>query len=146
MDEESETLVRDFINNKNFFGVDEIVAGLNLPVELIDLFSMLHEYAVTTDTLQLAKTKSTSYPKIYNALERLEQLNCILELYGVSQYVSYELTMLSNLEYYTGMIFAGYTFGTGEAIVKGGRYDQLLHYFGKDAPATGTNYTVVCIG
>lgn len=137
MDEESEILVREFINNKNFYGVDEIVVGLNLPSDLNDLFSMLHEYAVTTDTLQNAKAKSASYPKIYNALDRLEQLDRILELYGVAQYVSYELAMLSNLEYYTGMIFAGYTFGTGEAIVKGGRYDQLLHYFGKDAPATG---------
>ena len=55
----------------------------------------------------------------------------------MEEYVSYELAMLSGLEYYTGIIFAGYTFGTGEAIVKGGRYDDLLTYFGKQAPATG---------
>ena len=39
--------------------------------------------------------------------------------------------------YYTGIIFSGYTFGTREPIVKGGRYDKLLKYFGKDAPAIG---------
>ena len=69
--------------------------------------------------------------------KRLEQLDEILKLYHVEEYVSYELAMLSRLEYYTGIIFAGYTFGTGEAIVKGGRYDDLLTYFGKQAPATG---------
>ena len=52
-------------------------------------------------------------------------------------YVSYEPGVLSNYRYYTGIIFAGYTFGSGEPIVKGGRYDSLLSYFGKNAPAIG---------
>ena len=43
----------------------------------------------------------------------------------------------TNYRYYTGIIFAGYTFGSGEPIVKGGRYDSLLSYFGKNAPAIG---------
>lgn len=137
MDEETELHVKDFINNKNFYGVDEIVSNLDLPQDLIDLFAMLHEYAVNTDTLKLAKEKALNYKKVYEALERLEQLDAILSMYQVEAYVSYELAMLSGLEYYTGMIFAGYTFGTGEAIVKGGRYDQLLNYFGKDSAATG---------
>ena len=137
MDEETELQVKDFINNKNFYCVDEIVEKLDLPQDLVELFGMLHEYAVTTDTLKLAKEKAKNYQKVYDALEHMEQLHSILEMYQVEKYVSYELAMLSSLEYYTGMIFAGYTFGTGEAIVKGGRYDQLLNYFGKDSAATG---------
>ena len=35
--------------------------------------------------------------------------------------VSFELGTISNYQYCTGIIFAGYTFGSGEAIVKGGR-------------------------
>ena len=35
------------------------------------------------------------------------------------------------------IFFRGYTFGSGEPIVKGGRYDRLLKHFGKDAPAIG---------
>ena len=45
--------------------------------------------------------------------------------------------MLSSYHYYTGVIFAGYTYGSGEPIVKGGRYDKLLTYFGKDAASIG---------
>ena len=61
-----------------------------------------------------------------------------LKLYQDSErYISYELGALSDYHYYTGIIFSGYTFGTGEPIVKGGRYDKLLKYFGKDAPAIG---------
>ena len=45
--------------------------------------------------------------------------------------------MLSKYRYYTGMIFKGYAVGNGDAIVKGGRYDNLLSQFGKAAPAVG---------
>ena len=39
--------------------------------------------------------------------------------------------------YYSGIIFRVYTFGTGDAIVKGGRYDHLTEKFGKKSPAIG---------
>ena len=45
--------------------------------------------------------------------------------------------MLTTYDYYTGIIFRGYTYGTGDAIVKGGRYDHLVGQFGKDSPAVG---------
>ena len=45
--------------------------------------------------------------------------------------------MLTEYDYYTGMIFRGYTYGTGDAVVKGGRYDHLIGQFGKDAASVG---------
>ncbi len=35
------------------------------------------------------------------------------------------------------MVFKAYTYGVGEAVAKGGRYDHLLAQFGKEAPAVG---------
>ena len=58
-------------------------------------------------------------------------------MYGIEKYISFELGIISNYQYYTGIIFYGYTFGTGEPVVKGGRYDSLLASFGKDAPSIG---------
>ena len=72
-----------------------------------------------------------------HAIERLEKLYELLGLYGVKEYVSFDLGMLSKYNYYTGVIFKAYTYGVGDAVVKGGRYDNLLHQFGKDAPAIG---------
>lgn len=71
------------------------------------------------------------------AIEHLEQVYDILCLYGVENYVSFDLGMLSKYNYYTGVIFKGYTYGVGDAVLTGGRYDQLLSYFGKNAPAIG---------
>ncbi|MBQ2532389.1 MAG: ATP phosphoribosyltransferase, partial [Lachnospiraceae bacterium] len=77
------------------------------------------------------------YPVIAKALDYLCQLDEKLMECKVNSYVSYELGLISNYTYYTGIIFSGYAFGTGEPIAKGGRYDKLLSYFGKDAAAIG---------
>jgi ATP phosphoribosyltransferase regulatory subunit len=55
----------------------------------------------------------------------------------VERYVSFDLGLLSKYHYYTGVIFKAYTYGVGDAVAKGGRYDNLLKYFGKEAPAIG---------
>ena len=135
--EETEQELIELISNKNFFGVAELVDSLNLPKELRELFSMLGSICMTEEMTASAKLLASGYPLILNALERLEKLMKILRFYGVEKYVSIEPGMLSSYHYYTGIIFAGYTFGSGEPIVKGGRYDKLLGYFGKDAPSIG---------
>lgn len=83
-----------------------------------------------------AKDK-TDNEQAKEAIERLEKIYRILEAYGLQQYVTFDLGMLSHYEYYTGVIFKAYTYGTGEAIATGGRYDNLLSQFGKKTPAIG---------
>ena len=67
----------------------------------------------------------------------MERIYNILKLYGVEKFVTFDLGMTGNYGYYTGIIFRGYTYGTGDAIVKGGRYDHLLEKFGKKSPSIG---------
>ena len=98
---------------------------------------MLGSLYMSDDMLKRAKELAASLPVILQALHRLEELMQVLTYYGVEKYISIEPGMLSSYHYYTGIIFAGYTFGSGEPIVKGGRYDQLMNYFGKHAPSIG---------
>lgn len=51
----------------------------------------------------------------------------------MAEYISFDLGMLSKYQYYTGVVFKAYTYGIGDAVVKGGRYDNLLRKFGKNA-------------
>ena len=81
--------------------------------------------------------KAATNRRSRDAVDRLEKVYQVLCEYGVEKYVSFDLGMLSKYNYYTGIIFKGYTYGVGDAIVKGGRYDNLLKRFGKDAPAIG---------
>lgn len=140
--EEQEEELRNLISNKNFFGVEEFVGTLNLSLELKQLFGMLGNLYTGSDELQEAKKYAGSYPRILAAIEYLEELHKILEVYDIKRYVSFELGIISNYAYYTGIIFAGYTFGSGEAIVKGGRYDDLLTYFGKDSVSIGFAFVI----
>lgn len=135
--EEQEEELRELISNKNYFGVDEFVETLNLNDNLKKLFNMLGTLYNGSDEFARAKECAGGYPRILNAIERLEELHNLLKIYRIEKYISFELGIVSNYQYYTGIIFAGYTFGSGEAIVKGGRYDKLLTYFGKDSASIG---------
>lgn len=137
INEEDEAELREYINNKNFFGVEEYVQPLNIDRDLKGLFELLGNFDTRLEDILVAKEKAAKYPEILNALTDLEELSTYLQLYGIEKYVSYELGIISEYHYYTGIIFAGYTFGTGEPIVKGGRYDSLLTHFGKDRAAIG---------
>lgn len=137
LNEEQEEELHDLISNKNYFGVTEFAETLNLNDNLKALFGMLGNLYTGADELQTAKKYAAAYPRILTAIERLEELHQVLKIYGIDKYVSVELGIVSNYQYYTGIIFAGYTFGSGEPIVKGGRYDELLTYFGKESASIG---------
>ena len=135
-EEDAENL-KSLIMNKNFFGVEEYVDKLALSEDLKTLFSLLGNLDASADELKAAKELANPYPLVAEALDNLIALSELLTLYDINRYVSMELGIVSTYQYYTGIIFAGYTFGSGEAIVKGGRYDKLLTYFGKEAASIG---------
>ena len=135
--QEQQQELRELLANKNYFGVEEMVEGMHLNDTLKKLFSLLGSFETQVEELAEAKSLASDYPNILSAITDLEKLGSFLRLYGIEKYVSFELGIISNYHYYTGIIFAGYTFGTGEPVVKGGRYDRLLTYFGRKAPAIG---------
>lgn len=135
-EEEEITNLRVLIEKKNMFGVEEIVKAKEISKELKEIFLKLPELFGTLDILTYAK-ELTSNHRALKAIERLEKLYDILTEYGYENYASFDLGMLSKYNYYTGIIFKAYTYGTGDAVATGGRYDNLVGQFGKDAPAIG---------
>lgn len=132
----SEEEIRLLIENKNFFGLEELLESLGVSKEFRKGFIKLPELFGQSEVLEAAK-ELTQNTRALMAIDRLERLYGILEEYGVTKYISFDLGMLSNFNYYTGIIFKAYTYGTGDAIVRGGRYDRLLSQFGKDTAAVG---------
>lgn len=136
-DAEAEETLRDLILNKNFFGVDEFLERHQVTDDLHSLFSMLGKMYASPKEWAGMNEIALRFPGVADALSYLQELYELLEVYDVTKYVSFELGLISSYSYYTGILFSGYTFGSGEPIVKGGRYDGLLSYFGKEAPAIG---------
>ncbi len=140
-EEETDT-IRNLISNKNVFGVEEFLDQKALPEDLVRLFGLVCKLYKSTEDLEEALCLSDKYPRIKEALTYLYDLHKLLVTYGVEEYISFEPGLLSNYKYYTGIIFSGYTYLSGEPIVKGGRYDKLMSYFGKEAPAIGFAFSI----
>jgi ATP phosphoribosyltransferase regulatory subunit len=51
--------------------------------------------------------------------------------------VHFDLCELHGYHYHTGLVFAAYVPGQGEAVANGGRYDDIGRVFGRARPATG---------
>ena len=128
--------LKDFIANRNIFGVESILDQLEIHGKVRDALMALPELYGSVDILEKAMAYATN-KEAKAAIVRLKEIYRILEYYDVTQYVSFDLSMLSRYNYYTGIFFRGYTYGSGDAVVKGGRYDNLLKHFGKDAPSIG---------
>ena len=131
-----EQVIREYISNKNFFAVKEFLQSENVNKEQIDTIMAIEDLFGSVDILKEASNLSP-HPLVQKAIERLTDLYQVLCIYGVEKYVSFDLGMLSSYQYYTGIIFKVYTIGIGDVVVKGGRYDKLLPYFGKNSPAIG---------
>ncbi|TCK98267.1 ATP phosphoribosyltransferase regulatory subunit [Natranaerovirga hydrolytica] len=136
LDAKTEEQLKTLIDNKNFFGVEDLLSQKDMSDQLKDMFLQIPNLFGSVEVLEKAK-KITTNKRAIKALERLEKVYEILCYYGVEDYVSFDLGMINQLNYYTGIIFRGYTYGTGVSVVDGGRYDSLLSQFGKDAPAIG---------
>jgi ATP phosphoribosyltransferase regulatory subunit len=71
------------------------------------------------------------------AIDNLVDIYHFLEAYGVEKYVRFDLGLIRDFSYYTGMVFEVYTDGLGYPLAGGGRYDRMLSDFGFANPATG---------
>ena len=136
LDEEAELRVWELINNRNYFGVEEFLNSIQVKRSSKEAFSALNELVGGIDILAQAKNIAPNSKGVM-AVKRLEKIYDTLKLYGVEKFVTFDLSMSGTYGYYTGIIFRGYTFGTGDAIVKGGRYDHLLEKFGKEFASIG---------
>jgi len=136
LDDESKERVMELINNRNFFGVEAYLEETNLSRSIKEAFASLNGLVGGVEVLEMARNIAPNSTGIM-AIKRLEKIYELLKLYGVEKYVTFDLGMTGIHGYYTGIIFRGYTYGTGDAIIKGGRYDQLLEKFGKKSPSIG---------
>lgn len=79
------------------------------------------------------------------ALDNIAQVLEILDIYGVTDYLTIDLGEIRGLDYHTGVTFEGFVGGLGEAVCGGGRYDDLTAKYGFPAPATGFAFNILAL-
>jgi ATP phosphoribosyltransferase regulatory subunit len=87
------------------------------------------------DERVLAEAEKTlpPLPAVHEALQSLRQLAQHLP----AAKLSFDLADLRGYAYYTGVRFAMYAPGASDALVRGGRYDEVGAVFGRNRPAAG---------
>ncbi len=124
--------VKAAISNRDSVTIEK----LDLSREDKDTLLMITECGGTYDTID------TMLPRVTDegakaALGNIKEILDIMERYGYLKYVSVDLGLIESIDYYTGMVFKGYTYEVGFPVFGGGRYDDVSKTFGKDMAAVG---------
>ncbi len=90
-----------------------------------------------TEVLDQARAKLPSHALIDAALNDLRWLAEHLKVAQPEVSIGFDLSDLSGYAYYSGIRFAVYAQGHADALVRGGRYDEVGAVFGRRRPAAG---------
>lgn len=132
MDGETVEQMRQLIEGKNFAALNDLLEpyqGRSAYAALKRLSRLFGGVEVLDEAEALAGEHET--------LEYLRSLWTELEAAGYGNYLRFDLGLVHQIDYYTGVVFRGYVEGAGNAVLSGGRYDGLAAAFGRSAPATG---------
>jgi ATP phosphoribosyltransferase regulatory subunit len=127
--------LRRFLYEKNYVGYREHVNSLPLSSidkqRLLGLLELRGGNEVIGKALDLVENERGKA-----AILQLKELADVINDYGEQEKVKFDLTLVSHMSYYTGILFEVYAGKVGFPIGNGGRYG-LLEKFGKKASATG---------
>ena len=104
-------------------------------VRLIIALSKLNGGLEVLETAQ--QTLVGAPAEVQEALQELQQLVAALTEQYPNLNIYLDLSELRGFHYHTGIVFAAYVPNLGQALAKGGRYDEIGKVFGRARPATG---------
>lgn len=72
-----------------------------------------------------------------SALRELEALYALLRESGEAEHVVFDFSLVSDIQYYNGIVFRGFLPGIAESVLAGGQYDRLMRRMGRSSRAVG---------
>ncbi|WP_010651824.1 ATP phosphoribosyltransferase regulatory subunit [Oceanobacillus massiliensis] len=135
-------LLQNLIQSKNMAEIEIFLDGLSIDSEwksAIETIPML--YGEPATVIQQAE-KIIRSSKMQHVLHNLIDVYEVLKDYGVNDDVIFNLGLINNMDYYTGVIFQGFVGKVGQPVLMGGRYDHLGEQFNHAMPAIGFAFEV----
>ena len=136
LSEEQEQTVFDALQRKSIpdlqlalDGVD--AAAAELIIALVDLHG---DQSVLANARELFADRA---PDALAAVDALQEVATDIRRQRPELDIYFDLAELRGYHYHTGIVFAAYVPGHGEALANGGRYDNVGEVFGRARPATG---------
>ncbi|MGI9273595.1 MAG: ATP phosphoribosyltransferase regulatory subunit [Endozoicomonas sp.] len=113
----------------DFWQVDETIA---------EMLKALTSLSGDIEVIGRARDLLAGAPEaVFQALNQLESIAQKLAAMYPQVNLYFDMGELRGYNYHTGVVFAAYLAGQGQAIAKGGRYDGIGRAFGRARPATG---------
>ena len=136
LDIESKELLKNAIESHNIVALENKVDELSLPKTAADSLKQIPYLHGGKEVINKAHAMALN-ERSRRALDNLSEIYRLLEVYGVADKVVFDLGLIRDFSYYTGMVFEAYAPGLGYSLAGGGRYDHMLKDFGLACPATG---------
>ena len=129
--EEERDVLHQALASKDLMGVQVLAKGFsaNIQTALVELVQMYGDVSV----LSQAEKTFAAWPSI---LQSVRELRHIAQTFKQIP-STFDLADLRGYGYYSGVRFAMYVAGTSDALVRGGRYDEVGAVFGRKRPAVG---------
>ncbi len=140
VDDEVKEEIRTLISSKNYPVLNDLLDKVD-DKKLANALKQLPRLFGGIDVLDKAASLYTD-EKISDILDNLREVFVRLTEMGYDGKISLDLGIVSHIDYYTGIVFRGYLSNIGEAVLKGGRYDNLVGEFGRNCNAVGFGINV----
>lgn len=138
LNEEQETALFDALQRKAAPEIEMLLTDWKLATQPRAMLTALIWLNGDASVLDEARTKlAKANDSVHKALAELQTVADSLQAQHPQTPLHFDLAELRGYNYHTGLVFAAYQPGMGQAIAQGGRYDDIGIVFGRARPATG---------
>jgi len=138
LNEDQEGMLFDALQRKALPEISEQLQAFSVSSSLRQMVLALAELNGGLEVLRNAATVLRGAEQsVHQALVTLEKIATVVQQHLPAIPIHVDLAELRGYHYHTGPVFAAYVPGQGQAIAKGGRYDNIARVFGHGRPATG---------
>ncbi|GAB1475279.1 hypothetical protein MASR2M70_01110 [Bacillota bacterium] len=136
-DQDKKSTIHQFISSKNYAALSAKLDKEPLD-QATEILKELPKLFGGREVFNKARELFDGYDK--RLLEMLGYLEAVYDAItdlGLEDRVIIDFGLVNQADYYSSLVFKGYVSNAREAVLSGGRYDNLLKDFGCDFPATG---------
>ncbi|NLM43614.1 MAG: ATP phosphoribosyltransferase regulatory subunit [Clostridiales bacterium] len=129
--------LKNLIYRKNRYELMSFIEDLNLSKDIYDILANIMDFQGSIEAVEYKIKQYYMNQEMEEALCEIKSLNEVIESEGYKDKIQVDMSMITELDYYDGLIFKGYLPNSYKAIINGGRYDSFTKMFGNKVPAIG---------
>ena len=137
IDSDTERQFKKLLYRKNKPELEAFAQKLDIKPELKELMVNILSIRGTLKEVTERANKYFTNARMKKGIDQLNTISTLISKEDLDKYTLFDLSMVSKLDYYDGIMLKGYYKSLYKEILSGGRYDSLTESFGKRVPAIG---------